>query len=257
MGFFKKLRRKIFAGRYCAQQSLIELKKISQTLHDMKQALEQRPAAEKDSYLSVPGWFDFPEVYTRLAGLLRDGDCCVEVGSYLGQSCAFLGQQIKARKLNCLIYAVDHWKGNPDKDDHAAHRYPPVSIFHHFILNCQRTGVLDIVRPMESSSLAAAADFNHRARFIFIDANHSYEAVCADIDAWMKKLLPDGMMAGHDYYVDGVNWPGVKKAVDEKFSKFELIGTCWMARPSDYRPGPPRAEENAAEKVGGALGKAG
>ena len=230
MGLLKKLRRRIFAGRYATLESLKELRKIAQELREIKLRLEG------NSYLAVPGWFDFPEVYTRLAGLLKDGDCCVEVGSYLGQSCVFLGQQIKARKLDCLIYAVDIWADRIDKEENAETRAP---LFYDFISNCQKSGILDIVRTIQAPSLQAASSFTGPARFVFIDANHSYEHVCADIDAWMTKVLPDGMIAGHDYYNNPSDWPGVKKAVDEKFSKIEVIGACWLAKPSDYRAGKP------------------
>lgn len=53
--------------------------------------------------------------------------------------------------------------------------------------------------------------------FAFIDANHMYEAVRADIKAWWPKVRPGGALCGHDYAVhrdsEGV-W-GVKRAVDE------------------------------------------
>jgi SAM-dependent methyltransferase len=56
---------------------------------------------------------------------------------------------------------------------------------------------------------------------VYLDANHSYEAVLADIQAWLPKLRPGGALAGHDY-VDG-ELPqgrfGVKRAVNEFFGR--------------------------------------
>ena len=53
--------------------------------------------------------------------------------------------------------------------------------------------------------------------FIYIDADHSYEAIKLDISIWWPKLKKGGLMGGHDY-VDG-DLPegkfGVKSAVDE------------------------------------------
>jgi hypothetical protein len=48
--------------------------------------------------------------------------------------------------------------------------------------------------------------------FVFIDADHSYEAVKRDIDIWEKKVKPGGCVLGHD-----IDWPDVRKAVKEKY----------------------------------------
>lgn len=48
--------------------------------------------------------------------------------------------------------------------------------------------------------------------FIYIDADHSYEAVKADIEAWWPLVSQKGMLAGHDF---DDQHPGVKKAVIE------------------------------------------
>lgn len=64
--------------------------------------------------------------------------------------------------------------------------------------------------------------------FVFIDANHVYEACCRDIEAWYPKLKPGGILCGHDYFRP--HWPdeGVQRAVDEfvksTSSKLEISG---------------------------------
>ena len=35
--------------------------------------------------------------------------------------------------------------------------------------------------------------------FVYIDANHAFVDVVNDIDAWLKKIKPGGIIAGHDY----------------------------------------------------------
>jgi len=72
--------------------------------------------------------------------------------------------------------------------------------------------------------------------FVFIDGNHLYENVSADISAWWPKLRAGGLMTGHDYgvYRDAEGAWGVKRAVDEFVSATDrelalgLDGT-WMA----------------------------
>jgi len=49
--------------------------------------------------------------------------------------------------------------------------------------------------------------------FVFIDADHSYQATKSDITAWWPKLRPGGLLIGHDYNPD--RFPGVCRAIDE------------------------------------------
>ncbi len=50
---------------------------------------------------------------------------------------------------------------------------------------------------------------------IFIDADHSEAAVRRDLAAWVPKVKPGGVIAGHDY--GSHNHPGVEIAVSEFF----------------------------------------
>ena len=61
---------------------------------------------------------------------------------------------------------------------------------------------------------------------VYIDGNHSYEAVKADIRAWLPKLSkPTGYIAGHDY--NNPMTPGVRKAVDEQLGTPDKICIDW------------------------------
>lgn len=48
--------------------------------------------------------------------------------------------------------------------------------------------------------------------YVYIDAEHDYKSVLRDITAWYPKVKKGGMIAGHDYGVEGV-----KNAVEEYF----------------------------------------
>lgn len=54
--------------------------------------------------------------------------------------------------------------------------------------------------------------------WVFIDANHSYEAVTEDLAAVLPKMKPGGVISGHDY-INTPHWKnlnyGVVEAVDE------------------------------------------
>ena len=50
--------------------------------------------------------------------------------------------------------------------------------------------------------------------FIFIDADHGFDGITHDIEAWKPKVKSGGFMMFHDY--DHGFWPSVKTVVDEK-----------------------------------------
>lgn len=57
--------------------------------------------------------------------------------------------------------------------------------------------------------------------FVFIDADHSYQGVKADIIAWTPKVRKGGYITGHD-----CNHPPVKKALIELFGE-DGYETAW------------------------------
>lgn len=75
--------------------------------------------------------------------------------------------------------------------------------------------------------------------WVFIDANHAYSAVIADMDAWYPKLKSGGVFGGHDYGDDTnpPHWCEVKSAVDrwmkERGLNFHLTrcGSWWALKP--------------------------
>jgi hypothetical protein len=99
------------------------------------------------------------------------------------------------------------------------------------ISNCDAAGQAvnraDAVRVCEADPRArllrglspAAADrfADESLDFVYVDANHAYLAVRADLRAWYPKLRPGGLLAGR-CYLDGIRSGslfGVKTAVDE------------------------------------------
>lgn len=62
----------------------------------------------------------------------------------------------------------------------------------------------------QTSVEAAAAFADGFFDLIFIDADHTYESVKADLAAWWPKVKSPGVLCGDDY-----SWDSVRKAVDE------------------------------------------
>lgn len=53
-----------------------------------------------------------------------------------------------------------------------------------------------LVRKKSADALDEAVD---NLDFVYIDGNHSYDAVMEDITLWEPKVRPGGILAGHDY----------------------------------------------------------
>jgi len=76
--------------------------------------------------------------------------------------------------------------------------------------------------------------------FVFIDSDHSYEAVKQDINDWTPKVRKGGIVSGHDYYTGKYNKIGVIRAVDEYVAEngYDLQLTEWdeTAERDDRQP---------------------
>jgi predicted O-methyltransferase YrrM len=82
----------------------------------------------------------------------------------------------------------------------------------------------DLRRTMTQRLLLA---FAGSVDLVYIDADHSYQHVFADINLALRLVRPDGVVCGHDY--DSTH-PGVMQAVDEKFPNRRLPAEkLWVA----------------------------
>jgi glycosyltransferase involved in cell wall biosynthesis len=187
---------------------------------------------------SVPGWFDFAEIYDQAIAEAEDGDTLVEVGCWMGRSLIYLAQRARESGKRLRIVAVDRWEpwGHPVLD-------PVVEsgdVYGEFRANLERAGMADLVEVIRAPSLEAATRFaDGSVRFVFLDDDHSLEAVRAGIRAWLPKVSPGGVLAGHDYD----RRSSVRRAVLERFGEraVERLPRSWLVRvqePPAARGGP-------------------
>lgn len=178
----------------------------------------------KLSWRDVPGWFDFEGHYDDIIRAAPAGAALVEVGAWYGRSIIYLGQRARAVGKEVKIFAVDTFAGSPEHAAELAGK-PAGHLFHHFVGYTRAAEVSHMVTPITLPSVEAAKLFGPRSVFsVFIDATHTYEAVAADIKAWVPKIVPGGIIGGHDY-----TWAPdtVKKAVDEFFPRAKIRGSTW------------------------------
>jgi hypothetical protein len=69
---------------------------------------------------------------------------------------------------------------------------------------------------------------------VYIDGDHSYAAVLADIQGWWPKVRAGGLVTGHDYSVAG---PDVVRAVNKVFGAPDHVypDTSWVVRKTPER----------------------
>lgn len=169
-------------------------------------------------------WFDYAELYKSFVNSLEDGSSIVEVGSWKGKSAAYLAVEILNSKKNIKLYCVDTWMGSSEHKGH--HLVMQDKLYQLFMDNIKP--LLKVIKPIRKESVDASSMFeNNSLDAVFIDAEHSYDAVKQDIAAWYPKVKNGGILAGHDY----VNYyPGVIRAVDEMFPSgvSTEYRSCWV-----------------------------
>lgn len=123
----------------------------------------------------------------------------VELGVYKGKSVCAMADVCEG-----TVYAVDHWKGSWElkmKGDE----------YEEFKRNIKPFKNIKIIK----KDSIKAAKYVDKVDMVFIDADHSYEAVKKDIQTWMPKTKR--LICGHDYSGE------TKRAVDELI---EIDGTA-------------------------------
>ena len=169
-------------------------------------------------------WFSYPQLYSLVVMNATHGSKFVEVGSWKGKSAAYMCVEIANSMKQIQFYCVDTWQGSAEHqsmDDLSG-------LYNLFIKNMEP--VKNYYTPLKMTSLDASLMFEDKSLdFVFIDASHEYAHVLLDIDAWLPKVKPGGILAGHDYTP---SWPGVVKAVNERFKHIACAEDCWAVEVS-------------------------
>lgn len=175
---------------------------------------------------SVRGWLRMPDghlLYTLAANGPGRGEI-IEIGSAWGRStvCLALGARQAGRER---VIAIDPHTG----DDWYLHenRLEGTSSFAEFSRNIHAFDVNDWVEPMVMTSEAAAIERDPApVRLLFIDGLHTYEGVKFDIETWVHRLVPGGVVVFDDYDNTDAG-VGVGKAVDELLASGLVEPRLW------------------------------
>lgn len=167
--------------------------------------------------LQTRTFFNYQNVYDYIIEKY-DTAKFVEIGVWRGQSVCYAAVEIINKNKNITIDAIDTWEGSPQEDLHLVDPFEENSLYDIFLKNIEP--VKHIITPVRMDSVQASSRYEDRSLdFVFIDGSHLYEAVKADIQAWLPKVKLGGFIGGHDYNNSNEPLNGVQKAVDEVFDK--------------------------------------
>ncbi len=170
---------------------------------------------------------------------LPEGAVCAEIGTWRGDFAAvILGERRPER-----LFLVDPWEhrdegayeqasyGGRMEGGQAALDAMYESVLERFAAEIAE-GRVSVVR--RRSTDAATTFEDESLDWVYIDGDHSYDGVKADLEAFFPAIKPGGLIAGDDYGHVG-SWfeDGVTRAVDEfadRCAGLEVIGTQFVLR---------------------------
>jgi SAM-dependent methyltransferase len=163
----------------------------------------------------------------RLLAMFPKGGVGAEVGSWKGDFASQLLTVTRPRQL----YLIDPWE-HREEDAYEHALFGGEAGDGHAKMEAVYRGVLDRfgaeiehgqVFVRRSRSGEAAADLaDDSLDWVYIDGDHTYDAVKADLEAYHRVVRPGGLLAGDDYGLPGWWESGVTRAVDE----FTASGRC-------------------------------
>jgi len=179
-------------------------------------------------YHEIQGWFDYDDIYNLAIDTASDGARFVEIGAWKGRSAAYAGVEILNSGKKIRLDVIDHFLGSEDHRDQRSKHFERLTQDENGLFNlCTQNlkPVKKAVKIIRAESMEAVKTYaDESLDFVFIDGSHDYESVCNDIDAWLPKVKPFGILAGHDY----LHYESVRRAVDSKLQGAQAKGSSWL-----------------------------
>jgi predicted O-methyltransferase YrrM len=143
-----------------------------------------------------------------------------EIGVYTGR----YSESLCSKNPNLKLYCIDPWEVYETKADDP-HATDEKQAHYNYEKTKKRMAKYNC-ELIKKTSMEAIKDFEPESLdFVYIDANHDYEHVSEDIEAWAKIVKHGGIVSGHDYghWKDKTKNLEAKRAVDEYIAKHNKI----------------------------------
>lgn len=154
--------------------------------------------------------------------------CGVEVGVAFGSMSIWLTRRIPDLHMLCVdpFIPYDPADGMSSFMEHSGDE---IENLVRWRFANEQHGRLQLMRMTSEQAAATIPDGSQD--FVFIDADHRYDAVRSDIAIWRPKVRAGGLISGHDF---DPRWPGVIQAVNESIGKANVTihqpSSVWFAR---------------------------
>lgn len=157
-------------------------------------------------------------VLHKLATLLPPNAVCVEIGSYIGASSLVIAKGLWHKgMLHCIDPWINDAMSEGNWDTYEEFMYNTRSVRKRIVLH--RAFSYDAVNEFKNDSVD----------FIFIDGDHSYDAVKRDVINWLPKVKSGGVIAMHDIGWDCGVLPVINELVENNVRNSQKLPNLYWA----------------------------
>lgn len=183
-------------------------------------ALTNSPSIDISQAKKIRGWMSESELLWLSEQASKHHSVC-EVGVFLGRSTVALLQHCAG-----TVLAVDTFLGSPGS---AVEREAAPShgddIYRQFVENTLDFDNLAIMRCRSETAAVLLDKMGYSCDLLFLDGDHSVEALIRDIELFRPLLEPGAILAGHDFGRDTIHESLLRCGI-----KPQVVETIWWTQ---------------------------